>query len=89
VNGVAEIVEPGKEALGLTGFGLSVEMVGAEIVIEGAVPEHVVGRGEDRGGDSGDRVFGATPGAQAMELRVADSCRFCGRPPKRIGSGWS
>jgi hypothetical protein len=65
----------------LHGFGAAVEVVGTEIVIEGAVLEHVVGGGEDRGGDGADRLFGAAPRAQAMELRLEIAAVFaCGRP---------
>ena len=58
------------------GFGAAVEVIGTEIVIEGAVLEHVVGGGEDRGGEGADCLFGAAPRAQAMELRLEIAAVF-------------
>jgi hypothetical protein len=55
----------------LHGLGAAVEVVGTEIVIEGGVLEHVVGGGEDRGGEGADRLFGAASGSVLM---------FVGRP---------
>src|SRR5215475_10691089 len=43
-------------------------MVTAEVVIHRAVLEHVVDGGQDRGDDSHDRLLGAAPGFDAMEL---------------------
>ena len=34
--------------------GVTVEVVGSQVLIERAVAEHVVGGGEDRGGDGAD-----------------------------------
>ena len=56
-------------------------MIGTEIVIEGAVLEHVVGGGEDRGGE------GAAPGAQAMELRLEVAAVFAGGRPGALDQG--
>jgi hypothetical protein len=44
-------------------------VVGAEILVEGAVAQHVVGGGQDRGGDGADGLLGSAPLAQALELR--------------------
>ena len=42
MDGITEIVESRDEASGLSGFGSAVEVIGAEILVEGAVREHVV-----------------------------------------------
>ena len=39
MDGITEIVEARDEASGLSGFGPAVEVIGAEIVVEGAVRE--------------------------------------------------
>jgi len=44
-----------------------VEVIGAEVVIEGAVGQHGVDYSQDRGGESGDRLFGAAACAQAVK----------------------
>src|SRR4051794_1362006 len=38
--------------------------------VEGAVSEHVIDRGQDRGGDGADRLLGSAPAAQTLELRL-------------------
>src|SRR4029077_8860843 len=43
-------------------------MVAAEVVIHRAVLEHVVDGGQDGGDDGHDRLLGAAPGFDAMEL---------------------
>jgi hypothetical protein len=45
-------------------------VLGAEVLIEGAVPEHGVNGGQDRGGDGTDGLFGPAPVAQSLELRL-------------------
>jgi hypothetical protein len=63
LDGITEIVESRDEASGLSGFGSAVEVIGAEILVEGAVREHVVRRGQDRGGYGADGFLDATAGA--------------------------
>ena len=60
MDGITEIVEPCDKASGLSGFGSAVEVIGAEILVEGAVREHVVCRGQDRGGYGADGFLDAT-----------------------------
>src|SRR5215831_15254074 len=43
-------------------------MVAAEVLIHRAVLEHVVDGGQDRGDDGHDRLLGAAPGFEAIEL---------------------
>ena len=90
MDGTTEFVETSDQAPGLNGFGPAVEVFGPEIVVEGAMLEHMVGSGEDRGGAGPDRLFRAVSGAQALELRLEIAAVFAGgRPPRRTGSGWS
>ena len=81
MDSITEFLQTRDEAPGLHGFGSAVEVVGAKIVVMGAVFEHVIGGGEDRGGEGADRLFGAAPGAQAMELGLEIAAVFArGRP---------
>ena len=68
-------------------FGTAVEVVGTEIVIEGAILEHMVGGGEDRGGDGTDRLFGAASGAQARKLCLQIAAVFAGGRPGALDQG--
>ena len=47
-----------------------VEVVGAEILVERAVLEHVIDGAQEGGGDSADRLFRAPAGFEAVELGV-------------------
>jgi len=48
--------------------GAVIEVIGAEILVEGPVGEHVVGGGEDGCGDGAYGLLGAASGAQAARL---------------------
>ena len=48
---------------------LAVEVVGAEVVVLGAVAQHVVRGGEHRGGHGEDGLLGAAASLDAQELR--------------------
>src|SRR3982750_2218022 len=65
-DGVAEVGGPADEPPGLDLPGAPVEVAGAEVPVGGAVLEHVVGRGQDRGGDGAHRLLRAAAGAQAV-----------------------
>ena len=54
--------------LGLGGFGATIEVVRAQVLIAGAVLEHVIDGGEDGSGDGADGLFGTAPGTGALEL---------------------
>ena len=62
-------METSDEVPGLNGFGPVLDVVGPEIVVAGAMLDHMAGSGEDRGGEGADRLFRAISGAQATELR--------------------
>src|SRR5260370_23443983 len=81
LDGESKALETVDEAQNVLAFGALVEVVCAEVLIEGAVFEHVVGGGEDGSGDGDDGLLGATPGAQAQELSLEVTSVFaCGRP---------
>ena len=54
------------EVKGLLIFGVVVEVIDAEILVEGSRLDHVVGRGEQGGGYGSDSFFGAAAAAQAV-----------------------
>ena len=86
-DGVAKILQTPDKALGLRGLGAAVEVTGAEILVEGAVLEHVIDGGQDRGGERADGFLGAAWGAQTIELRLEIAGPSCGRRPRRIARG--
>jgi hypothetical protein len=56
------------EALGFGLGGLAVEVVGAEVLVEASILEHVIDGGQDRCRDGADRLLRAVSGLQAEEL---------------------
>jgi hypothetical protein len=48
--------------------GAAVKVVGAEVMVNGAVLEHVIDRRQDRGGHSADCLLRPTSVAELMEL---------------------
>src|SRR5712671_7773940 len=69
--------------------GAAVEVVGAEVVVHGAVLQHMIDRRQDRGGHGGDCLLRAAPAAELMELGSVGSCPSCAWPPRRTGRAWS
>src|SRR6187551_1844240 len=67
-NIAAEVLKPLEEASDGFGSVLVVEVFAAEIVVLGAVAQHVVCRGEHRGGDGEDGLLGAAASLDAQEL---------------------
>jgi hypothetical protein len=53
-------------------FGAMVEVVSAEILVEGSRLEHTVGGGEQGGGYGSDGFFGAAAAAQAVVLSIKE-----------------
>src|SRR5689334_20084531 len=70
LDGKAEVLETPDEAPGLSVLAPAVEVLGAEVLIEHPVLQHVVGRGQDRGRHRSNRRLRSALGAQAMELRL-------------------
>ena len=81
LDGVAEVLKSGDEILGLRGFGTTIEVVRAQVLIAGAVLEHVVDGGEDRSSDGADGLFGASPGTDAVELGLDVAALFARGSP--------
>ena len=48
--------------------GTAIEVITAKVLVHRPVLEHVVDGGKDGGGDSHDRLLGAAPGFDAVEL---------------------
>jgi len=62
-------------------------MVGAEILVEGAVTEPVVGGGQDRGGDGTDGLLRSSTVTQALELGLQGAGFFAGTGPGALHQG--
>ena len=69
-DGEAEFGEAPDEAAGLRVGAAAIEVSSAEILIECAVFEHVIGRRDDRGGNGADGFLRPASSAQPHELRV-------------------
>src|SRR5712671_580205 len=67
-HSVAKVCQPFDQALFLLVDGPALEVVAAEVLIHRAVLEHVVDGGKDGGDDGHDRLLGAAPGFDAVEL---------------------
>src|ERR1700730_5217435 len=77
----AELLELGDETLGFDGGRAAVEMVGAKVLMYGAVLQHVVDRGQHRSGDGANGFLFTAFGAQPVELRLAVAVPLAaGRP---------
>src|SRR3954447_19025169 len=68
LDDVAEVGEAADEPPGLHLPGAAVEVVGAEVRVDGAVLQHVVGGGQDRGRHRAHRLPRPAAGAQAVVL---------------------
>lgn len=76
LDGIAEVFQASEEAVGLDSFGGLVEVVEAEVVVEGSVFEH---------GAHG--FLGATAGTQAMELGLQIAAVLAGGGPRALNEG--
>jgi hypothetical protein len=66
---MSEILQSADEAaLRVSGFGPAIEMVCTEILVQGAIGQHVVAGGEDRGRHGANRLHRAAPRPQPIEL---------------------
>ena len=70
LDGIAEVLQTGNEAVDLLALAALIEVIAAEVFIEGAALQHFIGGGQDRGGDATKRLFSAAAGAEAVELRL-------------------
>ena len=64
----SQVLQAVDEVKGLLVFGAMVEVVSAEILVEGSRLEHMVSGSEQGGGDGSDSFFGAAAAAQAVVL---------------------
>src|SRR5882724_13702227 len=64
---ITEVCELFDETVGLGLFRAAIEVVGAKILIEGPVFEHVIDGGEHRGGDGADRLLRPVAALEATE----------------------
>src|SRR3954464_10886587 len=78
---VAEVGEPADEPPGLHLPGTPVEVVGPEVRVGGAVLQHVVGGGQDRGRDRARRPLRPAAGAQAVVLGLQVAGLLAARRP--------
>src|SRR5216683_1928306 len=68
LHSIAKFSQAFDQAIFLLVGGTTIEVIAAEILICRPVLEHVVDRGKDGGGDGHDRLLGAAPGFDAVEL---------------------
>src|SRR3990170_6495229 len=62
-------------------------MVGPEVPVLDAIPEHVVGRGQHRGGDRDDGLLRAPATLEAEELRAEVTVLLAGGGPRALDKG--
>ena len=65
---IAHVFEASEQAARVCLFGASTEVVCAEVLIDGPVPEHVVDGGEHGGGDGADCFLRPASAAQTQVL---------------------
>ena len=70
MNGEAQVLKALNEAAGGGGLVSLVEVVGAEILVERPVLEHVIDGAQKGGGDSADGLFAASARLDSVELGV-------------------
>src|SRR6516225_9861152 len=81
LDGKSQVLQAGNEAVDLLALAASIEVMRAEVVIEGSCLQHLVDGSEDRGSDGANRLFGAAAGAQAMKLRLQVAGLLAGGGP--------
>src|SRR5262249_32299481 len=67
-NGVAQVSQALDESVFLLLLGSSIEVICAELLVEGSVLEHVIDGREDRRRDGQDGLLGTAPCSDAVEL---------------------
>src|SRR5580693_1984402 len=68
LDGKAKVLDPADKAKDLLGLRTTVEVVGAEVLVQSAVLQHVVGSGENRSSDRADSLLRSSSGSQTLEL---------------------
>ena len=79
--GEAEVGDLAREVMGLPLGGALVEVVGPEVLVDGAVAQHALDGGQHGGSDSADRLLRAAALAQALELRPEIAILFATSSP--------
>src|SRR3954449_5064641 len=87
LDGVAEVGEAADEPPGLHLLGAAVEVVGAEVPVGGAVLQHVVGGGQERGRHRARRLLRAATAAQAVVLGLQVAGLLAARRPGALDEG--
>src|SRR6266853_1505149 len=79
LHSVAKVVQTFDQSFFLLVGGTAIEVIAAEVLIHRPVLKHVVDGGKDGGGDGHDRLLGAAPGFDAVELglQVAVFVFYC------------
>jgi len=85
--GEAEFGDLAGEAVGLNLRRGAAEVVGAEVLVESAVTEHVISGGQDRGGDGADGLLGSAAVTQALELGLQIAGLFASPGPGALQQG--
>src|SRR5580704_18848324 len=65
---VAKVSQTFNQAVGLLAFGSVLKVIGAEVLIQGSILEHVIDCGEDGSSDGHDRLLRAAPRLEPQEL---------------------
>jgi hypothetical protein len=65
---VAKVSQTLDQAVGLLAFGSVLKVIGAEVLIQGSILEHVIDCGEDGSSDGHDRLLRAAPRLEPQEL---------------------
>src|SRR5271167_1130308 len=68
LDGKAEVLDAADKAKDLLAFRTAVEVVGAEVLVQRAVLQHVIGSGENRCSDRADSLLRSSSGSQTLEL---------------------
>src|SRR6202451_4230501 len=70
LDGVAKVSQAFDQVCFLLVGRTAIEVIGAEVLVHRPVLEHVVDGGKDRGDDGHDRLLGAAPRFDAIELSL-------------------
>jgi hypothetical protein len=68
LDGKSEVAKAVDEAVDLPGLGSFVEVIGAKVLgakvlVESSILQHVIGSRQDRSGDGANRLFCSAPGS--------------------------